>query len=312
MKRITAFALLGLLTCMTAGATSSRILDGQFITNGANTLTIPAATDTLVGKNTTDTFTNKSLDGGSNTFTNIPSTAFGSAIIGVPNGGTGLATITSKGILFGSGTAAVGVTAAGSQYQSLQAGSGGTPAFDAVHLDQAAAITGIGPVANGFTGVASLTAHNVVIGAGTSPVVFAAPGTAGFALISNGASSDPTFQAIPAMTPALNGGSGSPQSVTAVGGVILSGIVTSNSVWVAGLAGAVIVSATPSVTACTADGQRLTVIGTSNTNTVRLQDQANLAGSGLSMNGDWVGAKDSTIAFHCDITQGLWVEDARR
>jgi hypothetical protein len=42
------------------------------------------------------------------------------------------------------------------------------------------------PVANGGTGAATLTANNVVLGAGTSAVKFVAPGTSGNVLVSNG------------------------------------------------------------------------------------------------------------------------------
>lgn len=52
-------------------------------------------------------------------------------------------------------------------------------------------------VPHGGTGVATIPAHAVIIGAGTSPITTAAPGTAGFVLTSTGATTDPTFQALP-------------------------------------------------------------------------------------------------------------------
>lgn len=51
-------------------------------------------------------------------------------------------------------------------------------------------------VANGGTGLNSLTAHAVLLGEGTGNVAFAGPGTTNFALVSTGATTDPTFQAI--------------------------------------------------------------------------------------------------------------------
>lgn len=49
--------------------------------------------------------------------------------LAVTHGGTGASTFTSKGILFGNGTGAISVTAAGAEGKVLQAGSGGTPEF---------------------------------------------------------------------------------------------------------------------------------------------------------------------------------------
>lgn len=49
--------------------------------------------------------------------------------LAVTHGGTGASTFTSKGILYGNGTSALQVTAAGSEGKVLQAGSGGTPEF---------------------------------------------------------------------------------------------------------------------------------------------------------------------------------------
>lgn len=61
---------------LTGSSSGSTKLQAAAAASG--TLTLPATTDTLVGKATTDTLTGKSMDGGSNTFTNIP----GSAITG--------------------------------------------------------------------------------------------------------------------------------------------------------------------------------------------------------------------------------------
>jgi hypothetical protein len=51
-------------------------------------------------------------------------------------------------------------------------------------------------VPNGGTGGTTLTPHGVLVGEGTSPVAATGAGTSGQVLTSNGASSDPTFQAV--------------------------------------------------------------------------------------------------------------------
>ena len=78
--------------------------------------------------------------------------------IAVTAGGTGVETFTDNGIVYGNGASALDVTAAGTQYEVLQAGSSGVPQFGALNLGQAAAITGLLPVTNGGTG--SSTAGN--------------------------------------------------------------------------------------------------------------------------------------------------------
>jgi hypothetical protein len=61
----------------------------------------------------------------------------------------------------------------------------------------ASAITGIVSVPQGGTGVATLTAHGVLIGEAASAVAATSAGTAGQVLVSNGAAADPTFQTPP-------------------------------------------------------------------------------------------------------------------
>ena len=97
----------------------------------SGTLTLPTSTDTLVGRATTDTLTNKTISGGTVTgvtFSSSNATITGGSITGitdlvVADGGTGVSTFTSNGILYGNGTGAVQVTAAAS------AGSGNSGFF---------------------------------------------------------------------------------------------------------------------------------------------------------------------------------------
>ena len=65
-------------TTVSLGATATSVTNLELITPtiasivNTGTLTLPTSTDTLVGRATTDTFTNKSISGSTNTFTNIP------------------------------------------------------------------------------------------------------------------------------------------------------------------------------------------------------------------------------------------------
>ena len=78
------------------------------------------------------------------------------------NGGTGVATL--SGIAFGNGTSA----------------------FTAASTAQVLAVVGVLPVANGGSGVSSVTAGSIQVGAGTSAQTEVAPSTSGNVLTSNG------------------------------------------------------------------------------------------------------------------------------
>ena len=135
--------------------------------------------------------------------------------LGVNYGGTGDTTLTTNGILYGNGTSAVGITAAGTQYQVFQAGASGVPTVGALQLGQSAAVSGtlpgtnmtavnlaIGtnggvtgtlPVGNGGTNATSFTAHGVILGESSSALNATSAGTSGQPLLSSGSSSDPNW-----------------------------------------------------------------------------------------------------------------------
>ena len=93
------------------------------------------------------------------------------------------------------------------------------------------------PTTLGGTGLATLTAYNVLLGNGTGNVAFAAPGTTGYPLLSAGASSNPAFgqlsltAGVTGTLPVANGGTGTATAFT-VGSVVFagaSGVYTQNN-----------------------------------------------------------------------------------
>lgn len=75
----------------TADAFESTLSAGE--PTADRTITLPDATDTLVGKATTDTLTNKTINGSNNTVTNISLTSGVTGTLPVANGGTGITSL---------------------------------------------------------------------------------------------------------------------------------------------------------------------------------------------------------------------------
>jgi len=102
------------------------------------------------------------------------------------NGGTGQNALSAHNVLIGEGTASVGFAAPGvtTGVPLVSNGSAVDPSF------------GTASVSGGGTGLATLTAFNVLVGNGTGSVALIAPGAAGIPLTSRGAGTNPAFQGI--------------------------------------------------------------------------------------------------------------------
>jgi hypothetical protein len=134
----------------------------------------------------------------------------------VASGGTGLNNLVPLGgILIANGTNPINITATGTAGQVLTSNGVGVPPT----MQNASSSSGTVP--NGGTGRATLAAHGVLIGEGTSPINVAIPATAGQVFASNGAGVDPSFQALP--TVAVSGGGTGATSLFAHGLVVGNG-----------------------------------------------------------------------------------------
>jgi hypothetical protein len=118
--------------------------------------------------------------------------AFGTAV--VAGGGTGVSSLTTNALLAG------GISSTGSVQQVAQAAIG----LALISNNTALPSFGVLTVSGGGTGASTFTAHGVLLGEAASPFGVTGTGTAGQALISSGASADPSY----ATLPVFGGGTG--------------------------------------------------------------------------------------------------------
>ena len=104
---------------------------------GVADFTLPAGKSALIYADGSDEVHNAFKDFYVETLQTTGAATVGGALtlttdLTVPNGGTGVSTLTDKGILYGQAGSAVLATAAGTEGQLLRAGSSGVPAFSTV------------------------------------------------------------------------------------------------------------------------------------------------------------------------------------
>jgi hypothetical protein len=179
-----------------------------------------------------------------------------------------------------------------------------------------AALTFSGALQNSSNTVTALF-DNATIGVNGSNQLFVKNSGIGTAQITSGASANGTvltangsggvsFASVPTSAPTVSGTFASPNLITAAVGVPFSSSAAVAVVYVAGNAGAVTVTAATQIAAGSVNGQHLTVMGTSATNTVKLSD-----GNGLFLNGPWTGGASSALSLVWDSGSSLWREISR-
>lgn len=201
------------VTVKVSGQTGVTIANGKkaiVYTNSTDVIEVANAPVTEAG---TQTLTNKTISGSSNTITNVSLSTGVTGTLPIANGGTGntsassafnaLSPITTTGdLIIGNGSNSATRLGIGTNGYVLTsdgttaswAAAGGVTSFSAgttgltpsTGTTGAVTLAGTLGVANGGTGATSLTANNVILGNGTSAVQVVAPGTAGNVLTSNG------------------------------------------------------------------------------------------------------------------------------
>ena len=186
-----------------AGSKTILVCNGTDIVESVNTVNstvIPSGSSLSTASNT-QTLTNKTISGASNTLSNVSLTSAVTGVLPVANGGTGVATLTGYVSGNGTGVFTAATTIPGTAITGNISGSAGS-------------ISGLVTVANGGTGASTLTGY--LSGNGTSAITASAtiPGTAITGNISGNAANITGTLAIG------NGGTGATTAVLAANALL--------------------------------------------------------------------------------------------
>ena len=138
-------------TLKLAGSTSGTTILNASAVAGTTTLVLPAADDTLVGKATTDTLTNKTIAAGSNTISGLTNTQL-SGTAGISN-----ANLANSAVVIGSTSVSLGATVTTFAGLSSVTSTGFTGALTGNASTATNLVTTRGIYGNNFDGSAALT-----------------------------------------------------------------------------------------------------------------------------------------------------------